>query len=292
MRITDHIHALRIPFEIVDPAGNKIPRFVYSYLILGKRICLIDSGVASGVDAIQKYLKENGRSTEEISMLILTHAHPDHIGAAAAIKSLSGCTVYCHSSERSWIEDINLQESERPVPGFRSLVGGSVSVDRTLQDGEIIDLEEGLFLDVLHTPGHSPGSISLWLSKEGALFSADAIPIAGEMPIYQDILASVLSIQRLSSIHGIDHLLAAWDDRRSGEEAYRLMDESLKYLQRIHRSVLNAARKDPGLDPMQLCRSVLADLGLPEIMANPLVAASFQASKKEDAYSQPDLLKR
>jgi hydroxyacylglutathione hydrolase len=292
MQITDHIHALKIPFEIFDPAGNKVPRFVYSYLIFGREVCLIDSGVASSEGRILNYLKDMGRSHEELSMQILTHAHPDHIGAAAAIKSLSGCTVYCHSSERSWIEDINLQEMQRPVPGFRSLVGGSVSVDHNLQDGDIIDLGEGLRLNVLHTPGHSPGSISLWLSKECALFSADAIPIVGEMPIYVDILASVQSIRRLSSIPGIKHLLSAWDDPRSGNEAYRMMDESLKYLQLVHSSVLHEVRQDPGLDPMQLCRRVLADLGLPEIMANPLVAASFQASRKEDAYSRPDLLER
>ncbi|MCU0637589.1 MAG: MBL fold metallo-hydrolase [Methanothrix sp.] len=292
MQITDHIHALKNQFEIVDTAGNKIPRFVYSYLIFGNRICLIDSGVAGSEEAILECLKANARSPEEISMLILTHAHPDHIGGAAAIRSLSGCTVSCHAAERSWIEDVSLQERVRPVPGFRSLVGGSVAVDHTLQDGEIIDLGDGLRLSVLHTPGHSPGSISLWLAEEGALFSADAIPVAGDMPIYVDILTSVQSIRRLSSLSGVEHLLSAWDDPRSGKEAYRVMGESLKYLQRIHSSVLHEVRQDPGLDTMLLCRRVLADLRLPETMANPLVAASFQASMIDEARSRPDLLKR
>ncbi|MGV8176042.1 MAG: MBL fold metallo-hydrolase [Methanothrix sp.] len=291
MQMIDLIHAIKHPFEIVDPAGNRIPRFVYSYLIFGKRICLIDSGVAGSEEAILECLKANARSPEEISMLILTHAHPDHIGGAAAIKSLSGCAVCCHAAERSWIEDVSLQERERPVPGFRSLVSGSVAVDQTLQDGEIIDLGDGLCLSVLHTPGHSPGSISLWLAKEAALFSADAIPVAGDMPIYVDILASVQSIRRLSSIPGIKHLFSAWDDPRSGKEAYRVMDESLKYLQRIHSSVLHEVRQDPRLDTMKLCRRVLAYLGLPETMANPLVARSLQASKTNEACSRPDLLK-
>ena len=138
---------------------------------LREKICLIDSGVAGSEKIILDYLKATGRSPQEISRLILTHAHPDHIGAAAAIKRISGCTVAAHAAEKAWIEDVDLQAKERPVPGFRSLVGGSVQVDQTLQDGDVLHLESGLTLRVLHTPGHSPGSISLWLAEDGALFS-------------------------------------------------------------------------------------------------------------------------
>jgi hypothetical protein len=133
-------------------------------------------------------------------------------------------------------------------------------------------------LQVLHTPGHSPGSLSLWLAEDCTLFSADAIPIAGDMPIYLDILASVRSIQKLASIPKIKLLLAAWDEPRSGREAYRIMDEGLQYLQRIHSAALLVAGANPGISPMELCRRTLEQLGLPQIMANPLVAASFQAS--------------
>jgi hydroxyacylglutathione hydrolase len=66
-------------------------------------------------------------------------------------------------------------------------------------------------MEVTHTPGHSEGSISLWLSAEGALFSGDAIPLPGEMPVYDDPQASVKSIKRLKAIVGIKVLLAAWD---------------------------------------------------------------------------------
>jgi len=294
MQITDHVHALKIPFQITDPSGQKIPRFVYAFLICGEKICLIDSGVAGSEKIILDYLKRTGRSPEEISRLILTHAHPDHIGAAAAIKRICGCTVAAHAAEKAWIEDVDLQAKERPVPGFFSLVGGSVQVDRTLQDGEMLHLEGGLTLRVLHTPGHSPGSLSLWLAEDGALFTADAVPIAGDMPLYQDIQASVRSIEKLSCIPEIKLLLAAWDEPRRGSEAYRIMDEGLQYLQRIHSSALMVAGAKPALlelDSMQLCRRVLVELGLPPIMANPLVATSFQASLKEEIRDHQDLLK-
>jgi hydroxyacylglutathione hydrolase len=291
MQITDHVHALKIPFQITDPSGQKIPRFVYAFLIYGKEICLIDSGVAGSEKIILDYLKRTGKSPEEIKRLILTHAHPDHVGAAAAIKRISGCTVAAHAAEKAWIEDVDLQAKERPVPGFFSLVGGSVPVDQTLQDGEVLHLEGGLALQVLHIPGHSPGSLSLWLAEDGALFSADAVPIAGDMPIFQDILASVRSVQRLAAIPEIKHLLAAWDEPRRGSEAYHIMDEGLQYMQRIHSNVLKVAGANPGISPMELCLRTLELLGLPPIMANPLVAASFQASLKEEIRDQQDLLK-
>jgi glyoxylase-like metal-dependent hydrolase (beta-lactamase superfamily II) len=290
MQITDRIHALKIPFQITDPSGGKVPRFVYVYLTSGKRIFLIDSGVASSEKIILDYLEKTGRRPEEISLIILTHSHPDHIGAARAIKSISGCTIAAHAAEKSWIEDVELQERERPVPGFKSLVGGSVHVDRILQDGDVLDLDS-LLIHVMHTPGHSSGSTCLWLPEEGALFSADAVPIPGSMPIYQDILASVRSIQSLGRIPGIKFLLSAWDEPRLNGEVYRVMDDGLEYLQRIYNAVLKVAggaAPDAGLDTMELCRRTLAELGLPEAMANPLVARSFQASLK--LRDQQDLL--
>jgi hydroxyacylglutathione hydrolase len=246
--------------------------------------------VASSEKIILDYLKSTGRHPEEISLLILTHSHPDHIGAARAMKSISGSTLAAHAAEKSWIEDVDLQERERPVPGFKSLVGGSVHVDQTLQDGDVLDVGDAS-IQVMHTPGHSSGSICLWLPVEGALFSADAVPVPGSMPIYQDILASVRSIQSLGRVRGIKFLLSAWDEPRLNGEAYRVMDEGLGYLQRIHNAVLKVAggtAPDAGLDSMELCRRTLAELGLPQAMANPLVARSFQSSLK--LLDQKDLL--
>jgi hydroxyacylglutathione hydrolase len=277
MQITDHIHALKVPFHVETPQG-KIPRFVYVYLIYGERICLIDSGVASSESIIFDYIKKTGGSPEDISLLVLTHSHPDHIGSAQAVKRASGCKVAAHAAERSWIEDVDVQARDRPVPGFSSLVGGSVKIDRTLQDGDNLDLGKDLTLKVIHTPGHSKGSISLWLQEERALFSADAVPISGDLPIYEDILESARSIKRLRAMEGIEYLLASWDDPRNCEHAYKIMDEGLRYLQSIHEAVLKTAKRSGDLDSMELCRRVLKELGMPETIASPLVARSFQAS--------------
>jgi glyoxylase-like metal-dependent hydrolase (beta-lactamase superfamily II) len=278
MKITDHIHALKIPFQITDPSGRSLPRFVYVYMIYGREITLIDSGVASSAGIIPEYLRNTGRNPEEISLMIMTHGHPDHIGAAQAIKEISGCSVAAHGADRVWIENPDQQLKGRPVPGFYSLVKGSVRVDRILNEGDVLYLEPEMHLDVLHTPGHSPGSISLWMQEEGVLFSGDAITLAGEMPIYDDIKSSMASIQRLKAIEGINLLLSAWDEPRQGEDAYRIMDQGLDYLQRIHRSVIRAAERKGSDNQMEICSEAVRELGLPEMMANPLVCRSFLSS--------------
>ena len=286
MQVTKHIHAIKIPFKIPVAPGKTVDRFVYAYLIYGKKICLIDTGVASSKQVIFDYITGTGRKPEEISRVILTHSHPDHIGAARAIQNETGCSIAAHAGEKSWIEDVELQSRERPIPGFDSLVGGSVVIDRFLGDGDTIELENGLNLEVFHTPGHSGGSISLFLREDKALFSGDAIPRDGDLPIYDDIVVSVDSIKKLKHIKWIKYLLASWDDRQ--EHAYERMDEGLQYLQRIHEAV--AAVADVGaLEPEKFCSAVLEELGIPAIAANPLVARSFAANLK--VIDRPDLLR-
>lgn len=209
MQVTASIHALRHTFTIPVAPGIGLDRFVYSYLIFGETITLIDTGVAGCEKAIFNAIRSTGRDPSEIALIVLTHSHPDHIGAAAAIRKATGCTIAAHPAERQWIEDVDLQNRERPVPGFGTLVGGSVQLDHELVDGDGIEPDEtrAVDLQVLHTPGHSPGSISLLMQSEGVLFSGDAIPVAGGLPVYDDVLASVQSLHRLHRIAGIRLLL-------------------------------------------------------------------------------------
>jgi hydroxyacylglutathione hydrolase len=94
-------------------------------------------------------------------------------------------------------------------------------------------------------------------------------------------------LDKLAALPEVKVLLSAWDEPRREKEAGRIFAEGQQYLQRIHEMVHKVAGEEPepegreertGQDPMQLCRSVLVLLGLPPVMANPLVAASFQAS--------------
>ncbi|MDA8106718.1 MAG: MBL fold metallo-hydrolase [Nitrospiraceae bacterium] len=281
MQIGKKVHALKIPFYVTSPSGLTMERFVYVYLIYGScEICLIDAGVVSAEEVIFDYLRRTGRRISEITLIIQTHSHFDHIGATRAIKGETGCAVAVHPSEKAWIEDVELQARERPVPGFHSLVGGRVAVDRVLENGDVVDLGCGLKIQVFHTPGHSKGSLSLLLLGYMALFSGDAIPVVGEMPIYEDASASVLSLKKLRDIKGISHLLSSWDEPKKEAEAYRHIDAGLDYLQRIHEAVIEFAGGNPSPEPTALCRSVLGKLGLPPEAANPLVEKSLMSHLK------------
>jgi len=61
MQVTDHIHALKIPFRLSAGNGITIERFVNLFLIYGSEICLVDAGVAGSEEIVFKYLRETGR---------------------------------------------------------------------------------------------------------------------------------------------------------------------------------------------------------------------------------------
>jgi len=279
MQIAPSIHALRLPFRVPIAPGFALERFVYSYLVYGRTITLIDTGVAGCEAQIFDSIRSTGRDPSEIALIILTHSHPDHIGAARVIQQATNCSIAAHPAERGWIEDVELQNRERPVPGFAALVGGSVQLDHELAEGDSIEPDEtqaGEML-VFHTPGHSPGSISLFMHSEGALFSGDAIPVTGDLPVYDDALASVQSVKRLRELAGIQVLLSAWEEPRNGEETYRQMDHALEYLQMIHEAVLAVAGTGSP-DPMELARKTASAIGLPPQAVNPLLARTFAAN--------------
>lgn len=277
MQITKHIHALRIPFQVPLTPERKLDRFAYVFPILGPALWLVDAAVAGSESALADYLAANGRRLDEVRTLVLTHSHPDHVGGATAVQRASGCTVAAHALERDWIEDVDRQATERPVPGFRALVGGSVALDRELSDGDRVPLFDGLTMAVLHTPGHSRGSISLHLPEERALICGDVVPRPGDLPIYEDVAAAVRSIRLLQAQPDVDVLLSSWDEPRRGGEAARTFDEALDWIQRLHDAVIQAAGDTATPDPMDLCRRVVAHVHLPPAAANPLVARTLQA---------------
>ena len=274
MQVTEHVHAIKVPF----PAST---RFVYAYLIYGKQICLVNSGISSAKEIIFDYIQKTRRDPKEISLLVHTHSHADHIGLSAEIKKVSGCKVAAHAAEKAWIEDIELQYRERPTATFRSYVQHSAGVNLVVKDGDTLDLGGGLTLEVIHTPGHSSGSVSFLFPEDGALFSGDAIPPVGGLPIYADIFAAIKSIRKLSGIRGLKALFSSWHDPIQGERVYQVMDESLAYIQKVHDLVRQEKEKSPALNPKELTLRVLKSLALPESLLSPIVITTIEAHLQE-----------
>lgn len=277
MEITKQVHAVRIPFQLAAGSGKMLDRFVYAYLLYGRSICLIDAGVSSSYPILSDYVRRTGRDPRDIKKLVLTHAHPDHMGGGRTVQKETGCRIAAHALDKPWIEDVDLQFRERPILNLYSLVEGSLKVDHTLEDNDTLDLGEGLTLRVIHTPGHSKGSISLILEPMGLLFSADAIPMRGAVPIYDDILSSIDSIRKLQQRKGLTMLLASWDEPRQGEQVYSLMEEGLLHFQEVHNLVRRMRTGSPAEDSTALASQVLRAMNLPQTALIPIVIRSFEA---------------
>ncbi len=131
---------------------------------------------------IYEDILSTGRDPADIGLVILTHAHPDHTGSAKVIRDLTSCMVAAHPSDAPFIEQVDPAMLKSPAPGIPPMVAGPVPVGRFLNEGDSINLGKGLTLEVLHTPGHSPESISLFLREESALFTGDTVQAPGGFP--------------------------------------------------------------------------------------------------------------
>jgi glyoxylase-like metal-dependent hydrolase (beta-lactamase superfamily II) len=279
MQITPDLYALRLPFTLPAGPGGKLERFVNVFLYAGKGVMLFDAGVASSPPLLFEYLGEIGRSPAEISWLMLTHSHPDHIGGAREIAERTACQVAASAVEQPWIEDPGLQQRERPVPGFNAIVGGPIRVDAALAGVEEMDLGPELHLQCFPTPGHSKGSLSFFLEEEGALICGDAVPVPGALPIYDDVSLSLFTLGRLAKLP-VKVLLSAWDEPRTGDDALKAIHAGARYIQRVHDVVVKESASRPGADALALAPAVLSTLGLPSHLASPLTAATVNAHLK------------
>jgi glyoxylase-like metal-dependent hydrolase (beta-lactamase superfamily II) len=104
-----------------------------------------------------------------LDAILLTHTHFDHIGAVAPVAKATGAPVYCPEIEVPVLADIM---SYVPWPGFGPFE--SYDADKTVKGGEQLQLAD-LTIDVIFTPGHSPGHVTYALADVPALFSGDVL---------------------------------------------------------------------------------------------------------------------
>jgi len=128
------------------------------------RAVIVDPGEEP--DRILAPVRELGLQVEAV---LLTHTHFDHVGAVAPVARETGAPVYVSEIERPVLADIM---SYVPFAGFGPYE--SYEADHVLRGGERLQLA-GLDIDVLFTPGHSPGHLSFSIAAERALFSGDVL---------------------------------------------------------------------------------------------------------------------
>jgi len=105
----------------------------------------------------------------EVAAILLTHTHFDHVGAVAPLARATGADVWCPELEVEVLADIMRFV---PGPGFGPFE--SYAADHTVAGGERLELA-GMEIDVLFTPGHSPGHVTYAIAAEQAIFSGDVL---------------------------------------------------------------------------------------------------------------------
>lgn len=132
-----------------------------------KRAIVVDPG--GEAEKVISFLKKNELQLEGV---YLTHSHIDHCGAVAPLLEALPVPLYGHAAERMFRENVTTVAQMYGIPSGAYF--NCPEPDLYLDDGMEIDIL-GVKTKILSTPGHSPGSISLWMPSEGIVFSGDVI---------------------------------------------------------------------------------------------------------------------
>jgi glyoxylase-like metal-dependent hydrolase (beta-lactamase superfamily II) len=156
------------------------------YLLTGKTLVLVDTGMPQDGVGILQEIAALGRRPQDVSHILITHVHLDHSGSLAFLKKATGAHVVAGAAEQDYIRgDKKLWQMNREGIGgklFKLALFVTetffarytpATVDRACTGGEVIDRDGGI--QVIATPGHSPGSMSYLLPEKGILFTGDAL---------------------------------------------------------------------------------------------------------------------
>jgi glyoxylase-like metal-dependent hydrolase (beta-lactamase superfamily II) len=176
---------------------------VFAHLVDGDPASLIDTGYAGSTPAIERALAGLGRRLEVVARVVCTHGHPDHAGGARALAD-RGIEVLIHPADAELMRTGWGSAVRHPSRG-RLFAAMTPPLERftPLADGDILPMLGGL--EVIHTPGHTPGSVCLYGARDRVLFVGDALQRRGGKIGFASALYS--------------------DDRRAAERAVKRLAE-------------------------------------------------------------------
>ena len=198
------------------------------YLLRGERTILIDAGAQGSVKAFSRGMSRLGVDPREISLILLTHGHWDHIGSLGPIQQLSGAKVAVHHADQAWVET-GKPEFPAGVNGYgramsamaKSLLNINlppIKVDQVIDDNGLSLTEYGIPAKVVYTPGHSKGHVSILLDSGDGLVGDMAmndwyLRLTPGLPILADDINLVveswkkilpMGVKRVYPAHGMD----------------------------------------------------------------------------------------
>ena len=151
------------------------------FLLLDNGVTLVDTGLRGRSANILNEVKRLGYKPSDVAHIILTHHHADHAGSLAELKNATGAKVMAHPADAPYIDGTLPQPGlarpkwlGRMLSPFSSMWATMpAEVDKLLNDGDELPLLGGI--KILHTPGHTPGSLCLFISQEKLVIAGDLL---------------------------------------------------------------------------------------------------------------------
>lgn len=120
-------------------------------------------------DEIGKITAVLERHQLKVKAIVITHAHIDHVAGAHKLRALTGAPVYLNERDKELLESLEIQAGWLGVA-----TPERTPIDTAADDGTVLRLGEAEF-QVIHTPGHTQGSVSVWIPQENTLLAGDTL---------------------------------------------------------------------------------------------------------------------
>src|SRR5262249_9627626 len=134
---------------------------------------LIDCGYAGSTARIDAAMAAHGRRVGDLARVVITHGHPDHAGSARELAAL-GIPILIHPADAANLRVTWRDVVDRPTRGrVFSAMTPEPPETAPIEDGQILPMLGGL--RVVHTPGHTPGSVCLYGARDRVLFVGDSL---------------------------------------------------------------------------------------------------------------------
>jgi len=171
---------------------------VYAFLIAEPQLTLIDAGLIGSGKRVQRYVEGIGRSLDDLARIVCTHAHPDHIGGVRELAGERDVEVLMHPSDLAGLSvtlrDAVANRNRGQLIAYFTRHPGEAT---PIEDGQILPMLGGL--QVVHVPGHTPGSVCLYAGRHRLLFVGDALQvIRGRVTFASRVFSEDLPLARAS----------------------------------------------------------------------------------------------
>jgi len=235
-------------------------------LFRGQQLALVDTGlVGTPAESVIPHLDSIGLTPQDLSLIVITHAHADHFGGNGELWLASGKRVRfaAHRLDKAWIEDppgqtrqayghyveLGLMSAD-DLENVIEASGSGVKLDHVLEGGEVFDLGYGLELEIVFAPGHSVGNICVLDRKNKVLVQGETIAgvaqynIEGDLltvPFYEEVegyLRTIVIVARLD----FETLVPSHLPPMNRKEAVQFLEDSLDFTLRFEAEVRQRLR--------------------------------------------------